>query len=122
MNPRWLSHRGPDAQERGSLHRLPLENRSRAIRYESVAASPCMHITAPNARSVFGAREAGAHRITTSPMATRITRPHRVGRRCEVQPSNRRHAIGRNEAHYADDDGEEATSTLHVSRQPATAL
>ena len=37
----------------------------------SVATSACMHITAPNARSVFGAREPGAHRITTSPMAAR---------------------------------------------------
>ena len=38
---------------------------------KSVAASPCMHITAPNTRRVFGAREAAAHRITTSPMAMR---------------------------------------------------
>jgi len=30
-----------------------------------------MHITAPSARIVFGAREAGADRSTTSPMATR---------------------------------------------------
>jgi hypothetical protein len=53
-----------------------------------------MHITAPNARRVFGAREAGAYRITTSPMATRAaaavynpTGVAKYSRRTVVPPS-----------------------------------
>jgi hypothetical protein len=37
----------------------------------SVAEIPCMHMRAPNKRRVFGAREAVALRITTSPIARR---------------------------------------------------
>ena len=54
-----------------------LVSHSRTVRAcsgpRSAAESPCIHMMAPSARRTFGAREVVADRITTSPIATRIT-------------------------------------------------
>jgi hypothetical protein len=107
--PGGQSYRGSDAQERCSLHGLPFEDCSRAIwsderRPESLHA----HDGSQRAQSLWRTRGWGRqdhhepHGHANS--ASRIE----SDRRREVQPSNRRHAIGRNEAHYADDDREES--------------
>ena len=65
-----------------------------------------MHITAPNARRVFGAREGSQDHHEPHGNANSAGRIESHRRR-EVQPSNLSPAIGRNEASDADDDGEE---------------
>ena len=103
------SHCGTDAQERGSLHRLPFQDRSRVIRpHERRRESLHAHYGSQRAQSLWRTRGRGRqdhHEPHGHANSGGRIESHR---RREVQPSNLGPALGRNEASYADDDGEES--------------
>ena len=107
-DPGGQRHRGPGAC-RSAVPRIVSHSRTARARSgpRSVAESPCMHIRRPTRAESLAHERPGHPGSPRVPWQTDSAgRVVSTGRR-EVEPSNRGHAIGRNEAHYAEDDSEE---------------